>query len=40
MVGLKSTIIWWKNDVRPAAVSRRRWLFVGHPDAGWRGADI
>lgn len=29
-----------ENDVRPAAVGRRRWLFIGHPDAGWRSAVI
>ena len=22
------------------AVGRRRWLFIGHPDAGWRSAVI
>jgi transposase len=29
-----------ENDVRPAAVGRRRWLFIGHPNAGWRTAVI
>ena len=29
-----------ENDVRPAAVGRRRWLFIGHPKAGWRTAVI
>jgi transposase len=29
-----------ENEVRPAAVGRRRWLFIGHPDAGWRSAVI
>jgi transposase len=29
-----------ENDVRPSAVGRRRWLFIGHPDAGWRTAVI
>ena len=29
-----------KNDVRPSAVGKRRWLFIGHPDAGWRSAVI
>lgn len=29
-----------ENDVRHAAVGRRRWLFIGHPDAGWRSAVI
>ncbi len=27
-----------ENDMRPEAVGRRRWLFLGHPDAGWRSA--
>ena len=27
-----------ENGVRPSAVGRRRWLFIGHPDAGWRSA--
>jgi transposase/cell division protein FtsB len=27
-----------ENDIRPTAVGRRRWLFIGHPDAGWRSA--
>jgi Transposase IS66 family len=25
-----------ENAVRPEAVGRRRWLFIGHPQAGWR----
>lgn len=29
-----------ENDVRPAAVGRKRWLFIGHPNAGWRSAVI
>lgn len=29
-----------ENDIRPAAVGRKRWLFIGHPDAGWRSAVI
>lgn len=29
-----------ENEVRPLAVGRRRWLFIGHPDAGWRSAVI
>jgi hypothetical protein len=29
-----------ENDIRPAAVGRRRWLFIGHPGAGWRSAVI
>jgi transposase len=27
-----------ENDVRPSVVGRKRWLFIGHPDAGWRSA--
>ncbi len=27
-----------ENDVRPSAVGKKRWLFIGHPDAGWRSA--
>ena len=29
-----------ENDVRPSAVGKRRWLFLGHPDAGWRSAVV
>jgi transposase len=29
-----------ENDIRPATVGRKRWLFIGHPDAGWRSAVI
>lgn len=29
-----------ENDIRAPAVGRRRWLFIGHPDAGWRSAVI
>jgi transposase len=29
-----------ENSIRPTAVGRKRWLFVGHPDAGWRSAVI
>ena len=29
-----------ENDIRPAAVGRKRWLFIGHPQAGWRGAVV
>ena len=28
------------ENVRPSAVGRRRWLFIGHSDAGWRSAVI
>lgn len=29
-----------ENDIRPTAVGRKRWLFIGHPRAGWRSAVI
>jgi len=29
-----------ENDIRPTAVGRKRWLFLGHPHAGWRSAVI
>lgn len=29
-----------ENDIRPEVVGRKRWLFIGHPDAGWRSAVI
>jgi len=29
-----------ENDVRPSAVGKKRWLFIGHPNAGWRSAVI
>jgi transposase len=29
-----------ENDIRPTAVGRKRWLFIGHPNAGWRSAVI
>lgn len=29
-----------ENSIRVPAVGRRRWLFIGHPDAGWRSAVI
>jgi transposase len=29
-----------ENDIRPAAVGRKCWLFIGHPHAGWRSAVI
>jgi transposase len=29
-----------ENDIRPTAVGCRRWLFIGHPQAGWRSAVI
>ena len=29
-----------ENSIRPTAVGRKRWLFIGHPQAGWRSAVI
>ena len=29
-----------ENSIRSVAVGRKRWLFLGHPDAGWRSAVI
>lgn len=29
-----------ENSIRIPAVGRRRWLFIGHPEAGWRSAVI
>jgi transposase len=29
-----------ENNIRPTAVGRKRWLFIGHPRAGWRSAVI
>jgi transposase len=29
-----------ENAIRPTAVGRKRWLFLGHPQAGWRSAVI
>ena len=29
-----------EKAIRPAALGRRRWRFIGHPQAGWRGAVI
>ena len=27
-----------ENCIRPSAVGKKNFLFVGHPDAGWRSA--
>jgi hypothetical protein len=35
----KLTTTWWKMP-SDFAVGRRRWLFIGHPHAGWRSAVI
>lgn len=29
-----------ENAIRPSCVGKRRWLFIGHPQAGWRSAVI
>lgn len=29
-----------ENAIRPTAIGRKRWLFLGHPDAAWRSAVI
>jgi hypothetical protein len=29
-----------ENSIRPTAIGRKRWLFIGHPDAGWRSAVV
>lgn len=29
-----------ENSIRPSAVGKKNWLFIGHPDAGWRSAVI
>ena len=27
-----------ENGIRPTAIGKKNWLFIGHPDAGWRSA--
>jgi transposase len=27
-----------ENGIRPTALGKRNWLFIGHPDAGWKSA--
>ncbi len=29
-----------ENSIRPSCVGKKRWLFIGHPEAGWRSAVI
>ena len=29
-----------ENSIRPSALGKRNWLFIGHPEAGWRSAVI
>ena len=29
-----------ENAIRPSAVGKKNWLFIGHPQAGWRSAVV
>jgi len=29
-----------ENAIRPSCIGKKNWLFIGHPDAGWRSAVI
>jgi len=29
-----------ENSIRPSALGKKNWLFIGHPEAGWRSAVI
>ena len=29
-----------ENAIRPTCIGKKNWLFIGHPDAGWRSAVI
>lgn len=29
-----------EGNIRPTCVGKKRWLFIGHPDAGWRSAVV
>ena len=29
-----------ERQIRPTALGKKNWLFIGHPDAGWRSAVI
>src|SRR5262249_2705820 len=29
-----------ENAIRPSALGKKNWLFIGHPEAGWRSAVI
>jgi transposase len=29
-----------ENAIRPSAVGKKNWMFIGHPEAGWRSAVI
>ena len=28
-----------ENAIRPTCIGKKNWLFIGHPDAGWRSAE-
>ena len=38
--GWRSTTISSKNAIRPSALGKKNWLFIGHPTAGERSAVI
>jgi transposase len=29
-----------ENGIRPSALGKRNWMFIGHPDAGWKSAVV
>ncbi|MFA5263755.1 MAG: IS66 family transposase [Opitutaceae bacterium] len=29
-----------ENGIRPSALGKKNWMFIGHPDAGWKSATI
>jgi hypothetical protein len=29
-----------ENAIRPTCIGKKNWIFIGHPDAGWRSAVI
>jgi transposase len=29
-----------ENGIRPSALGKKNWLFIGHPDAGWKSATM
>lgn len=29
-----------ENSIRPSAIGKKNWLFIGHPEAGWRSAVV
>jgi transposase len=40
MAGWRSTTILWENAIRPTAIGKRNWLFIGDAQAGQRSAII